>query len=119
MMGGFLSSLPAARTHGKIFVSALFPLALLVLTWGMRDGRRWAWGALALVVGLTVLTPHPQLLQYTLLASGAWALFLAFGGVGAERLDPRPAISRRAVAGGALLVGGAIAPIQYLPVREY
>jgi hypothetical protein len=119
MMGGFVSSLPSAGHDGKIFVSALFPVALLVLTWGMRDGRRWAWGALALVVGLTVLTPHPQLLQYTLLASGAWALFLAFGGVGAERLDRRTAINRLALALGAVLVGGAIGAIQYLPVREY
>ena len=94
MMGGFVSSLPSAGHDGKIFVSALFPLALLVLTWGMRDGRRWAWGAFALVVGLTVLTPHPQLLQYSLLACGAWALFLAFGGIGAERLDRRAAITR-------------------------
>src|ERR1035437_5430532 len=118
MMGGFVSSLPSAGHDGKIFVSALFPLALLVLTWGMRDGRRWAWGALALVVGLTVLTPHPQLLQYTLLASAAWALFVAFGGVGAERLERRTAISRLALALGAVLVGGAIGAIQYLPVRE-
>src|ERR1019366_1797712 len=58
MMGGFVSSLPSAGHDGKIFVSALFPVALLVLTWAMRDGRRWAWGLFALVVGLTVLTPH-------------------------------------------------------------
>ncbi len=119
MMGGFVSSLPSAGHDGKIFVSALFPVALLMLTWAMRDGRRWAWGAFALVVGLTVLTPHPQLLQYTLLASGAWALFLAFGGIGAEKLDRGTAVRRLAMALGAVLVGLAIGAIQYVPVMEY
>jgi hypothetical protein len=119
MMGGFVSSLPSAGHDGKIFVSALFPLALLVLTWCMRDGRRWAWGAFALVIGLGVLTPHPQLLQYLLLACGAWALFLAFGGVGAEKLPQRVALQRLALAFGAVVLGGAIGAIQFVPVREY
>jgi len=119
MMGGFVSSLPSAGHDGKIFVSALFPLALLVLTWCMRDGKRWAWGVFSLVVGLAVLTPHPQLLQYLLLASGAWAVFLAFGGTGTEKLPRRTAVGRLATALGAVLIGGAIGAIQFLPVREY
>jgi len=119
MMGGFVSSLPSAGHDGKIFVSALFPVALLVLTWAMRDGRRWAWGLYSLVVGLTVLTPHPQLLQYLLLASGAWALFLAFGGIGPDKLPRRAALQRLGAALGAVIIGGAIGAIQYLPVREY
>jgi len=119
MMGGFVSSLPSAGHDGKIFVSALFPVALLVLTWALRDGKRWAWGVFALIVGLTVLTPHPQLLQYVLLCSGAWALFLAFGGIGAEKLELRVAFQRLGFALGAVIVGGAIGAIQYLPVREY
>jgi hypothetical protein len=119
MMGGFVSSLPSAGHDGKIFVSALFPVALLVLTWCMRDGKRWGWGTFSIIVGLTLLTPHPQLLQYLLLACGAWALFLAFGGVGAEKLSQRTAIERLALALGSVLVGAAIGAIQYLPVREY
>jgi hypothetical protein len=119
MMGGFVSSLPSAGHDGKIFVSALFPLALLVLTWCMRDGRKWAWGVFSLVIGLAVLSPHPQLLQYLLLTCGGWALFLAFGGVGEEKLARRAAIQRLAAALGAVIVGGAIGAIQYVPVREY
>jgi hypothetical protein len=119
MMGGFVSSLPSAGHDGKIFVSALFPVALLVLTWAMRDAKRWAWGAFALVIGLAVLTPHPQLLQYLLLTCGAWALFLAYGGIGAEKLPSRVALQRLGLALGAVIVGGAIGAIQFLPVREY
>ena len=59
-------------------MSTLLPLALLLLTRGIRDGRLWAWGALAITIGLAVLSPHPQLLQYLLLTCGAFALYLAF-----------------------------------------
>ncbi|HLA89136.1 MAG TPA: YfhO family protein [Gemmatimonadaceae bacterium] len=119
MMGGFVSSLLSAGHDGKLFVSALFPLTLLVITRGVRDGRKWAWGVLALVTGLAVLTPHPQLLQYLLLGAAAWALFVAFAGVETERLPNVVAVRRLALALGAVLLGGLIGAIQYLPVREY
>jgi hypothetical protein len=119
MMGGFVSSLLSAGHDGKLFVSALLPVMLLVVTWGVRDGKRWAWGLLALVVGLTVLTPHPQLLQYVLLCSAAWALFLAFSGEGREALSRPIALRRLGLAFGAVVLGLMIGAIQYLPVREY
>jgi hypothetical protein len=119
MMGGFVSSLPSAGHDGKIFVSALFPVALLVLTCAMRDGKKWAWGAFSLVIGLAVLSPHPQLLQYLLLTCGAWALFLAYAGIGSEKLPSGVALRRLGMALGAVVLGGAIGAIQYLPVREY
>ncbi len=119
MMGGFVSSLVSAGHDGKLFVSALFPVTLLMVTFGVRDGRRWAWGVLAVVVGLAVLSPHPQLLQYLLLTAGAWALFLAFGGVGAEKLARPDALKRLGLAFVAVVIGGAIGAVQYLPVMEY
>jgi len=119
MMSGQVASLVSPGHDGKLFVSALFPLTLLVITWGIRDAKQWAWGVLALVVGLGVLSPHPQLLQYLLLASGAWALMLAFGGVGEDALTRRQAFTRLGLALGAVLLGAAIGAIQYLPVREY
>ena len=119
MMTGFVSSLPSAGHDGKLFVSALFPVALLVITWAVRDGKRFAWGLLSIVVGLAVLTPHPQLLQYLLLVSGAWALMLAFGGTDNEKLPTNVARQRIGLAFGAVILGAAIGAIQYLPVREY
>jgi hypothetical protein len=119
MMSGQVASLVSPGHDGKLFVSALFPLTLLVITWGVRDAKQWAWGLLALVVGLGVLSPHPQLLQYLLLASGAWAVMLAFGGAGEHALTTRQAVSRLGLALGAVLLGAAIGAIQYLPVREY
>ncbi len=119
MMSGQVASLVSPGHDGKLFVSALFPVTLLVLTWGVRDGRRFAWGLLAIIVGLGVLSPHPQLLQYLLLASGAWAIMLAFGNVGATPLTRREAITRLGFALAAVLLGMVMGAVQYLPVREY
>ena len=119
MMGGQIASYVSPGHDGKLFVSALFPLALWILYRGIRGGKNWSWGAFALIVGLCVLSPHPQLLQYTLLACGAYALFLAFSTLDGVSL-PRPlAIRRLAAALGSVIVGLAIGAVQYLPLREY
>lgn len=115
-LGGPIAGYASPGHDGKLFVSALLPFTLILLTFGIRDGRRWAWGALALVVGLAVLSPHPQLLQYHLLVAGAWALMTAFGTPG---LDRRTAIRRLGLAFGAVLLGLTIGAIQYLPLSEY
>ncbi len=119
MMGGPIASYVSPGHDGKLYVSTLYPLALWLLWSGIREGRRWVWGALALVAGLAVLSPHPQLLQYMLLSCGAFALFLAFTDSGAGKLPTRVAVQRLAFAFGALILGGFIGAIQYNPVREY
>jgi len=119
MLGGQLASLPSPGHDGKLYVSALFPLALFLLTRGIRDAKAWAWGLLAIVVGLAVLSPHPQLLQYMLLASGAYALYLAVRGVRAGDFPRAAAVRRLGLALGAVVIGGLVGAIQYLPVREY
>ena len=119
MMSGQIASSVSPGHDGKLFVSALFPLALMVLRRGIREGKDWSWGAFALIVGLTVISPHPQLLQYMLLTSGAYALFLSFATVDGIKLPPAVAIRRLALSLGAVIVGLAIGAVQYLPVREY
>ena len=120
LLGGPLASYAAPGHDGKLFVSALLPLALWLLVRGVRDGRMWAWGMFAIVVGLAALSPHPQLLQYMLLTSGAFALYVAFAeDRSGERLYRTVAMQRLAFALGAVVVGMAIGGIQYVPVREY
>ena len=120
MLSGQIASLASPGHDGKLFVSALFPLALWMLLRGIRDGRPWAWGVLALTVGLGWLSPHPQLLQYSLLGCGAFGLFVAFADHPGQGELPRAvAIRRLAYALGAVLLGTAIAAIQFLPVIEY
>ena len=120
LLSGPIASYASPGHDGKLFVSALLPLALWCLVRGVRDDRAWAWGAFALTIGLAVLSPHPQLLQYLLLTSGAFALFLALGVDAAGVAIPRSlALRRLGLALGAVVIGLAIGAIQFLPVREY
>ncbi|MHB1861673.1 MAG: hypothetical protein ACYCVL_01780 [Gemmatimonadaceae bacterium] len=120
MLSGQIASLASPGHDGKLFVSALFPLALWMLLRGMRDGRASAWGGLALTVGLAELSPHPQLFQYMLLGSGAFALYLAFSDhEGRGALPRKVALQRLAFALGAVALGMVIGAVQFLPVKEY
>lgn len=119
MLGGQVASLVSPGHDGKLYVSALFPLLLWSIVAGVRDGRRWAWGLLALIVGLDVLSPHPQLLQYSLLGGGAYALYLAFREVRADQASRALAFRRLALALSGVVLGGVIGAIQYLPVMGY
>src|SRR3954469_5802081 len=101
MLGGSIAGYAGPGHDGKLFVSTMLSLPLLLLTRGIRDGRRWSWGLLAITIGLAVLSPHPQLLQYLLLTSGAFALFLAFANhPGAGQLARPVAIKRLVYAAG-------------------
>jgi hypothetical protein len=119
MMSGQIASYVSPGHDGKLFVSALFPLALWMLHRGIRGGRKVSWGAFALVIGLCTLAPHPQLLQYTLLACGAYALFLAFSSVDGALLPRATAVKRLGAALISVIVGLATGAVQFLPVREY
>ncbi len=120
MMSGNVAGLVSPGHDGKLFVSALLPLTLWLLIRGIRDGRHWAWGGIALSVGLAVLSPHPQLLQYMLLTAGAFGLFLTMTPrADGTRLTRREGVTRLALALGAVVLGGIIGAVQYLPVMEY
>src|ERR1041385_7728027 len=95
MLSGPIAAYASPGHDGKLFVSALLPLALLLVTRGLRDGKLWAWGALAVTTGLATLRRHPQLLQYYLLTSGAFALYLAFADTGAGKQIGRASCRER------------------------
>ncbi|MGH7562508.1 MAG: hypothetical protein ACRENB_15990 [Gemmatimonadales bacterium] len=101
---------------GKLFVTALAPLLFLALLRGIRHRRVEAFGAAALVIGLS-LHGHPQMSYYLLVAGGLWTLFLTFtdseGPRGRQWWIPM---------GGALAavaLGLGIYAIQALPFYEY
>ena len=114
---GIVASLVRPGHDGKLFVSALAPLAFLALLRAIRDGRPSGYGLLALIVGLCMLSPHYQMTYYLLVACALWTLYLVF-------FDPeRPAGLRwpkaLASAFAAVLLGLAIAAIQVLPFLQY
>lgn len=119
MLSGNVAGLVSPGHDGKLYISALLPMALFLVVRGVRDGKQWAWGALAITVGLAVLSPHPQLLQYMLLVAGALGLFLAFADTGNGALPRAIAVRRLGASAIAVILGGAMGAIQYLPVREY
>jgi len=119
MLSGPLASLVSPGHDGKLYVAALLPLTLWMAVRGIRDGRPWAWAVLALAVGLGVLSPHPQLLQYMLLAAGFFALYIAFARQNGVELPRGVALRRLGLAAAAVIVGFLIGGIQYVPVLEY
>lgn len=121
MLSGSIAGYASPGHDGKLFVSTMLPLTLFLLTRGIRDGRAWAWGAVAITVGLAVLSPHPQLLQYLLLTAGAFSLYIAFADHPISGRLPRDvAIKRLGLAFGAVALGMMIGAIQYGPaIFEY
>lgn len=116
-LSGVVASLVSPGHDGKLFVSALFPLALLLLHVGFKKDRWEAFGLLAVVVGLAALSPHPQMLYYMLLACGLFALYLAFGTGGPQPV--KPALAKLGLALAAVMVGFGIGMIQFLPFFAY
>lgn len=118
MMSGQVASLVSPGHDGKIYVSALAPLLLWMIVRAVRDGRAWAWGMIALVTGLAILTPHNQMVYYLALLCIPFTIWIALRG-GEERL-PTPVAARRVLmAGAAAAVGIGIAALQFFPFYAY
>ena len=114
---GIVASLVRPGHDGKLFVSALAPLAFLALLRAIRLGRTDGYGLLALVVGLCMLSPHYQMTYYLLVAAGLWTVFLVF--FDPERAAGRPRAALLGFALAAVLLGIAVAAIQVLPFLQY
>jgi hypothetical protein len=119
MMGGPIASYVSPGHDGKLYVSALFPLMAWAVVRGIRDGRAWAWPALALTTGLSILSPHVQITQYNLIGIGIIGLYLAFGAEETSEIE-RPEMYRRlALMVGACGLGLVMGAIQFAPVLPY
>jgi len=114
---GIVASLVKPGHDGKLFVSALAPLAFLALLRAIRDRRPAGHALLALTVGLCMLSPHYQMTYYLLVAAGVWTLYLVF--FDPERPDGLRWPVELAAALGAVLLGLAVAAIQVLPFLAY
>jgi hypothetical protein len=115
MLSGPIAGYASPGHDGKLYVSALIPLGLLLLVRGVRDKRPWAWGVFALVVALAALSPHPQLLQYFLIVCGFFTLYLAFSLRSGETLDRSAALARIGLAFGSVAIGLVASAVQYVP----
>jgi hypothetical protein len=131
-LGGPIASFVSPGHDGKLYVSALLPLALCLILLGIRDGKRWCWPALAFTVGCAALAPHPQIFQYFLLTAGAYALFVAaplwappHAGAPASRATRVVRLARSvpgqrlSAALAAVVLGLVMSAVQFLPVAQF
>ncbi len=120
MLAPVLVSLIYPGHDGKLFVTALTPLALWVTDSAVTRGGFWRFGLLSLTVALLIFTAHMQLAYFATWAVGALALFRL-----AQARSEGATAGRVAGRLGALLVAGIVGglgigaiqlwtPIQYL-----
>ncbi len=72
---GYLVSLVAPGHDGKIFVTSLFPLTILYVERAFERKPFLNFTLLGLVIGIIILSPHPQLSYYSLWAIALFGLF--------------------------------------------
>ncbi len=118
MMSGQILSLVSPGHDGKVYVSTIAPLILWMVLLGMRDGRVWAWGMIAVATGMSILSPHFQMTYYLGLLTIGFTLFLAFH-KGDWQLEPRVRLTRLGLAAAGAALGFLIASIHFLPFFEY
>ncbi len=113
---GIVASQMSPGHDGKLFVSALTPLAFWLLLKAIRGGQRWVFGAFSLVVALLVLG-HFQMCYFLLLALGMWAIYLAFADP--ERPQGQNPWMTLALAAVSVVLGIGITALQGLPFLQY
>jgi len=118
MFAGYLISLVAPGHDGKIFVTALFPLVILFLDRTFHGKAFLNASLLGLVLGVIILSPHPQMSYFTLWAAGLYTLFkLIF--LYREKRVLAPLIRPAALAAYAVIVGLLLSAIQFYPGYVY
>jgi hypothetical protein len=114
---GIVASLVKPGHDGKLFVSALAPLAFLALLRAVRDRSTAGYALLAAVVGLGLLSPHYQMTYYLLVGAGLWTLYLVF--FAADRPQQLRWPVALGLALGAVALGVALSAVQALPFLSY
>ena len=116
-LAGVIGSYVSPGHDGKLFVTTMLPLALTGLTIGIRDRRFEGYAIVAIAVALMMLSPHPQMAQYALLAAGLFALYLTLGE--GSITSARARVTALALAAAAVAVGVGVSAIQYVPFYSY
>ena len=137
MLAPFFVSFVQPGHDGKMFVTALAPLLFWAVERHFLAPRIWTFAAIAIVVGLVLLTTHFQMAYFLFGGVGLFAIFRAVeqsrGGQpgdsvatarpesGAPPSAPRwrPAASRFALFLGASVVGAGVGGVQLVPAVDY
>ena len=116
MMAPVLVTLVSPGHDGKMFVTALTPLAFWMLDGALTRDLRWA-GGLAAVIGLILLTTHFQMAYFLFLSMGAYAAYRV-NGMGRAGAWGRGG-GRFALFLSVALLGAGVGAVQFLPAVDY
>lgn len=118
MFAPYLVSLVQPGHDGKMYVAALFPLAMLFLERAMNDHKFLDFTLLGAIVGLIILTPHPQMSYFMLWAVGFYFAFrIIFKLI--ETKNIITVIKPGILFVMAILLGLCISAIQFYPAYRY
>jgi hypothetical protein len=118
MFAGYLLSLMAPWHDGKIFVTSLFPLTILFIERGFEKKALLNFSLLGLVIGLIILTPHPQMAYFSLWAVAFYALFKLIV-LFREKKTIKAIITPGLLVTYAVVIGLLISAIQFYPGYYY
>ncbi|HEY4321188.1 MAG TPA: hypothetical protein VGM77_08435 [Gemmatimonadales bacterium] len=113
---GILASQVSPGHDGKLYAAALAPFAFVALIRAVRWQQQSAYGWLALVIGLVLLTPHYLAAYYLLIALALFTLWLVF--LDPERPVGRSPVTPLVMTAVAVAVGFGIAAVELLPVQH-
>ncbi len=116
MLASNLVSLVYGGHGGKMYVIALFPLAIYLLNRGFDRRKLLCFGLLGGVVGLMILTAHIQMAYFALWGLGLYFLYRLY----LMRDEGRQALVRVSLCFGlSLLIGVMLSAIQLIPPYIY
>ena len=122
MYASYLISLVAPGHDGKIFVTALFPLTILFLDRGFESAEFkkafFNFSLLGLAIGFIILSPHVQMMYFSLWAVSFYSAFRLISGYIKDKSIPnflRPAL----LTTYAVVIGILFSAIQFYPGYIY
>ena len=118
MFSAYLVSMVAPGHDGKMYVTSLFPLVMLFLDRGFEKKPLLNFSILGLVIGLILLTPHPQMSYFTLWALSLYAAFRLIA-LWRESKSIVPLIRPAALTTYAVVIGLLLSAVQFYPGYYY
>lgn len=118
MFAPYLVSMVQPGHDGKMYVTALFPLTMMFLERGMNNGKFLDFAILGGIIGVVIMSPHPQMSYFML-----WALGFYFGFRLIFKIINKKGLVQIAKPAGyfviAIILGLCVSAIQFYPAFKY
>lgn len=118
MFAPYLISLVSPGHEGKIYVTALFPLVMLFLDRGFEKKPFLNFSILGLILGIIIVSPHPQMSYFTLWAAGLFTVFKLIM-LWREKKSIVPLMKPATLASYAVVIALLFSAIQFYPGYYY